>query len=278
MKKKALGITLTLAMGLSAQFVQVDSLMTGNMSQAVGMQQAEAGIMNGFAGSVDKMKHKAVSSAKKEAKNAVKKALDIDVNGMENHHAQMIKHLMMAARFTTQASMKYDYILGKKDNNVYLKERIANLTPNDTSGLDMLYKFGALPNVVEPGSGKMIEVRLSEADQKKKDDYMQKMAWAKEDRAVATWYKALAARDAVFLVKEAAKGIAQASKSGDHKALLNKLNYYKQVAGDGQKLCTFVGNITGKMDSEYKSIEKNHNVAPVSKARVQQVAKSMMPE
>ena len=58
MKKKALGITLTLAMGLSAQFVQLDSLMAGDMSRAVGMQQAEAGFLSGLTGSFDQMKHK----------------------------------------------------------------------------------------------------------------------------------------------------------------------------------------------------------------------------
>ncbi len=279
MKKKALGITLTLAMGLSAQFVQVDSLMTGNMSQAVGMQQAEAGIMNGLTGSIDKMKHKAVDSAKKEAKTAVKKALDLDMNGMENHHAQMIKHLRMAAHFTAQASLKYHDIAGiQKDNNYFLEEKIASMMPNESTLTTDMYNFAAMPNIVVPGEGKMIADRLNSASGDVKDDIKKRLSWAREDRAVANWFKVLAARDAVFLVKEATKGIAQASKSGDYQGLLQQLNHYKDVANDGKKYCDFVGRTTGDMDKELKDVEKNHNVSPASKARVQQVAKSMMPE
>ena len=278
MKKKALGITLMLAMGLSAQFVQVDSLMSGNMAQAVGMQQAEAGIMNGFAGSVDKMKHKAVSSAKKEAKAAVKKALDIDMNGMNDHIKAMKAHLELATHFTAGAQYKLEEAAGLQ-NNSHFNElgNISNVSRSNFSDLGSAYRYAAIPGV-DSNIGNMIETKLNSQDEQAKKKTLERLSWAKEDRSMATWYKALALRDAVFVVKEAAKGIAQAGKSGSYQDVLNTLKQYKAVADDTQSICKNLGTKTGDMDKALKKVDANNNIKAPSKDRQKQIANSIMPE
>ena len=278
MKKKALGITLTLAMGLSAQFVQVDSLMTGNMSQAVGMQQAEAGIMNGFAGSVDKMKHKAVSSAKKEAKAAVKKALNVDMNGMNNHVEAMKTHLNLATSFTAAADYQLRQAAHLQESNNFNEiGNIANMTRSNFSDLGASYRYAEIPGL-DANIGTMIENGLNSQDENAKKETMKWVSYSKESRSMSTWYKALAIRDAVFVVKEAAKGIAQAGKSGDYKAALHTLEQYEKIAKDTQAICKTLGNKTGAMDKALKKVEANNNIKPPTKERQKQIANSIKPE
>lgn len=278
MKKKALGITLTLAMGLSAQFVQVDNLLSGDMTQAVGMQQAEAGLMNGLTGSVDKMKHKAVSDAKKQAKDTVKKALNVDMDGMNSHIQAMKAHLELATHFTAGAQYKLEEAAGLQNNSHFTEiGNIANVSRSNFSDLGSAYRYAEIPGVSE-NIGTMIETRLSSQDADAKKKTLERLSWAKEDRSMATWYKALAVRDAVFVVKEAAKGVAQASKSGSYQGVLNTLKHYQSVANDTQAICKNLGNKTGAMDKALKKVDANNNIKPPSKDRQKQIANSIMPE
>lgn len=278
MKKKALGITLTLAMGLSAQFVQLDSLMAGDMSRAVGMQQAEAGFLSGLTGSFDQMKHKAVSDAKKKATDAVKKALKIDMNSMNDHVKAMKAHLELATHFTAGAQYKLEEAAGLQNNSHFTEiGNIANVSRSNFSDLGSSYRYAAIPGV-EANIGTMIETKLNSQDADAKKKTLERLSWAKEDRSMATWYKALAIRDAVFVVKEAAKGVAQASQSGDYEAVLNTLKHYQAVANDTKSICDNLGKKTGAMDKALKKVDANNNIKPPSKERQKQIANSILPE
>ena len=275
MKKKALGITLTLAMGLSVQFVQIDSLIAGNLSKAVGMQQAEAGFLSGLTGSVDKMKHKAVTDVKKQATDTVKKALNIDMDGVNDHVKAMKAHLELATHFTAGAQYKLEEAAGLQNNSHFTEiGNIANVSRSNFSDLGSSYRYAEIPGV----EANMIETRLNSQDADAKKKTLERLSWAKEDRSMANWYKALAVRDAVFVVKEAAKGVVQASKSGNYEGVLNTLKQYQAVAKDTQAICDNLGKKTGAMDKALKKVDANNNIKPPSKARQKQIANSIMPE
>ncbi len=278
MKKKALGITLTLAMGISAQFVQLDSLMAGNMSRVVGMQQAEAGFMSGLTGSIDKMKHKAVSDAKKQATDTVKKALDIDMNGVNNHVENMKAHLNLATSFTAAAEYQLRQAGNLQDSSNFNEiGNIANMTRSNFTDLGPAYRYAEI-SPIDANVGKMIEAKLDSEDIEAQRETIKWLSYSKESRSMSTMYKALAIRDAVFIVKEAAKGIAQAGKNGDYQELKNTLQHYEHIAKEAQAICKVLGKKTGDMDAELKKIEAKKNIKAPSKAQQKQIANSIRPE
>lgn len=278
MKKKTLGIVMGVTLGLSAQFVQVNSLMSGDVVQAVGMQRAEAGFMSGLQSSVNKMKHKAVSDAKNEATVAVKKALKIDMNSMNDHIKAMKAHLNLATSFTAAAQYQLLQAGNITDNSNFVEiGNISNMTRSNFSDLGGAYRYAEIPGI-DANVGTMIENRLNSQDKSDKDEALKWLGYSKESRSMSTWYKALAIRDAVFVVKEAAKGIAQASKDGEYKNVLNTLEHYKTVASETQDICKVLGKKTGEMDKTLKAVDAKFNVKAPSKERQKQIANSIMPE
>ncbi len=285
MKKKVLGITLSLAVGLSTQFVQVDSLLAGDMAQAVGMQQAEAGF------SVDKLKKKGMKKLEKKAlekgskevnkavKKEVNKALTIDMDNLNGRIRSMKAHLNLATSFTAAAQYQLLQAAALQGSSNFDEiGTISNNTRTNFNDLGASYRYAEISGV-DAGIGSQIETRLNSSDANVKEDAKKWVAYSKESRSMSAWYKALAAKDASYVIKESDKGLAKVDyNGGGHQEEVKLLKHYKDVAKDTQAICDNIGNKDTVMDKAVKSVEAKCNVKAPTKERQQQIAHSVLPE
>ena len=220
MKMKGItAMTLAVTMGLGMQFVNLSALVNSNV-QAIGMQSAEAGMLDGVGASLAKARNSVTSSVK----HSVDKALNVDMDGLTKHQKSMKRNLVLATLFT--AGAQYNLVDAGDMLAVGNTAELASFASRDknvyNADMGIPYKFAEM-NGVPSGIGQKIGMRLSTADAATKQNILDRLKWSRENRAMASLFKGLAVRDAAFVVKEGVKGVASAKKNGDVNGILNQV-------------------------------------------------------
>ncbi|MDD6120220.1 MAG: hypothetical protein PUB57_06845 [Selenomonadaceae bacterium] len=275
MKMKGItAMTLAVTMGLGMQFVNPSALVNSNV-QAIGMQSAEAGMLDGVGASLAKARNSVTSSVK----HSVDKALNVDMDGLTKHQKSMKRNLVLATLFT--AGAQYNLVDAGDMLAVGNTAELASFASRDknvyNADMGIPYKFAEM-NGVPSGIGQKIGMRLSTADAATKQNILDRLKWSRENRAMASLFKGLALRDAAFVVKEGGKGVASAKKNGDVNGILNQVNQLVSVAKDTQAICKNLGAKTGAMDRELKSVESQYKIPKVDKSRMDAIKSNIVME
>ena len=247
MKKK-----IVTAVGLAGVLAFSCQLMPGTSLGGVeltGMPVAEAGFSLGDLG-------------KAAAKEAVNKAFNVDVDGMQDKRQNMLLNLYRSAvNYAYASAHVQEALLADGGNSARIRAAIGQVTSNKTD-------LSAIKSLVEVSAIK--EKDLKAAAQAKQDsgdaegikranDLIQQ---AKTERKAANIYKLLAAKDAVSIIKDA--GVAL-TKGGD--SIQDKIDVLKDlsvVAKNAESLTKVIGTQHKGMTGALKAYEKKNNIKDVS--------------
>lgn len=258
MKKK----NLLTALGMAGVFAVSGAFIPGCTGHNfLGASVAEAGFGLGNIGDV----------VKGEAKKAVSKTFNVDLNGMQDKRQDMLLNLYRAAVCYGHASANVQQALGYGDGGAQARAAIKQAANNKTN-------LGSIKSVVE--ASKVDDKLIAEAAKKLQDSgdaaKIQKanelLQTAKTQRKAANIYKVLAARDAVSIVKDA--GVAMAKGGDSIKDKINIINDLSAVAKNAESLTKVIGTQHKGMSNALKTYEKKQNIKDVSDAEAKKLAAS----
>lgn len=267
LNKKCVAVSLAIVLGMGAQFVQLGD---NEGALNIGMQRAEAGIFDKIGGTMNDMKNKAVKGARKQAKDSVNKALEINIDGMNNHRADMEHHMKVAAAMFAGSEYQIGQAVHNNDGNTQKMGVIYNALINGNGSMSLVYDMTATPRI----SSDELKAALY-ADSKDKaahDEMVQHMRWSKDYQTKALFVCGLAARDASFLIKESAKGIKDA-KNVD--SLKSQLEGFKNSADDVVKVVKFIKSNIAKRNAVRKDFDKKNNIKGPSEKEKKEFAASL---
>lgn len=275
MKKKNIVATSVLAavVAVSGQFVQTAPVDGGSF---FGMQRAEAGLFSGVGDVFHKKGQEVADDAKGQAKDAVNKALGINFDGMNSRRNDMRNHLMLATGCFTASEYKIGLATDLAgDSNIQALGAIANNLLSGGGSMSDVYNATSTPRPSkELVQAKLAELTSSE-DKEKVENAKKQMTWSKTDSAKAIFLCGLAARDASFLTKEAAKGLKDAKDLED---LKNQINEYKEAADEATQIIGFLKKSIKERNDARKAYDKANNIKEPSKKDVEASVASMQAE
>ena len=247
MKKK-----IVTAVGLAGVLAFSCQLMPGTSLGGVeltGMPVAEAGFSLGDLG-------------KAAAKEAVNKAFNVDVDGMQDKRQNMILNLYRSAVNYAYASVHVrEAVMADDGTSASIRAAIGQATSNktDLSAIKSLVEASAIPEKeLKEATQKLMDSGDAEAIERANGLIQQ----AKTERKAANIYKLLAAKDAVSIIKDA--GVAL-TKGGD--SIQDKIDVIKDlaaVAKSAEDMTKIIGANHKVMSKYLKKYEKDHNIKDVS--------------
>ena len=215
---------------------------------------------------IDKAKDNVIQQTKDTVKDAVNKALAINVDGMHDHKKDMEVHLKMSAAYLgVAADLAYAAAGMSSDSNA---KNIALVAKNLQNGgsFQNLYTFAGIP-ISKELSTKLEDKMKSFKTEAEEKDMLKLMKMSKDNRTRAMVGQALALRDATFIVRESAKGLSNLSKVESidgAKNFMNKLEgdlkQMSDIAGDAQKLCGDISKKNKALNDATKLYDKKNNI------------------
>lgn len=247
-KKKALVAGIVMAM-LTATGMEVQ---TDNpaLQSLCNVKKAEAGI-GGLGGGLGGI-----------AKKTAAKALNVDVDSLQNNEKSMMMNLYNSAVCYAKASINISEALGLDNGQrAQMQAALTNLQNNKTD-------LGSIKRVTEATTMDQKAVQeaannLMNSDDKDKIEKANELIkQSKVERRAANKYKLLAAKDAGSILSGTAKALA---KGGD--SLGDKLEVVQRLSGTAKTAKTItdaIGNNHKSMTTALKTYEKKNNIADVS--------------
>lgn len=264
-KNPALALTMAVAFGIGAQFVQFPSFAQG--TPTLGMQSAEAGMFDSLGDSLAKAKNKAVHSAKDQAKKSVNKALGIDMNGLNSHQANLNRHLQVAAALFAGSEYQVYVATGQSENSNAAKlGMLYNSLIHGNGAMDQAYEVTSVPRLSNDNLKTFLTNNMSEQDKQKQEEVKKHMSWSKDYQAKAMFVTALAARDASFIMSESVKGFKNAKDLDDVKSKLNSFNSNAKTA---MSVINFIKDNIHKRNEARKAYDKANNIKGPAKADIE---------
>ena len=240
------------AVGLAGMLAFSCQLMPGTSLGGVeltGMPVAEAGFSMGDLG-------KAV------AKEAVNKAFNVDVDGMQDKRQNMILNLYRSAvNYAYASAHVQEALLADGGNSARIRAAIGQVTSNktDLSAIKSLVEASAIPEKeLKEATQKLMDSGDAKAIERANGLFQQ----AKTERKAANIYKVLAAKDAVSIVKDA--GVALAKGGDSIKDKIDVIQDLAAVAKNAEGMTKVIGTQHKGMTSALKEYEKKNNIKDVS--------------
>lgn len=250
MKKRKIitSVGLAAVLAFSGQFLPSASL--GGL-EITGIRAAEAGLPFGLG-----------DIAKKAGKEAVSKALNVDIDGMEDKRQNMMLNLYRSAvNYAYASAHVQEALLADGGNSARIRAAIGQVTNNKSD-------FGSIKSLVEASSinekdiNAAAKAKLDSGDTEAIQKANELIQQAKTERKSANIYKILAARDAISIVKDA--GVAL-TKGGDSiKDKVNVLEDLAAVAKNAETLTKVISAQHKGMTGALKTYEKKNNIKDVS--------------
>ena len=242
------------ALGLAGVLVFSGQFLPGTSMGGIeltGIPVAEAGLPFGLG-----------DIAEKEGKKAISKALNVDIDGMEDKRQNMMLNLYRSAvNYAYASAHVQEAFLADGGNSARIRAAIGQVTSNKSD-------FGSIKSLVEASSIKEKDIntaakaKLDSGDTEAIQRANELIQQAKTERKAANIYKILAARDAVSIVKDA--GVAL-TKGGDSiKDKVNVLEDLAAVAKNAEALTKVISAQHKGMTSALKTYEKKNNIKDVS--------------
>lgn len=217
-KNPALALTMAVAFGIGAQFVQFPSFAQG--TPTLGMQSAEAGMFDSLGDSLAKAKDNIVKKTKSAAHDRVQKLMNVDVEGMSNRKQRALWYLAMSAGYENSSALHLAHVVG--------------MDPAKTKALnDAVYSFntdrGAFTHNFANAKAFSVIAGPSEEEWKAKTESLIKsnpqgaeleklqgqMRTANKERKVAAIFNSMAAAETANILKDSAKALAHSGDLGD---------------------------------------------------------------
>lgn len=238
---------------------------------------------------INDAKQKAIQIAKDKAKEAISKALSIDLNSLENHRESMYYYMNAAGYDLTAATYKICVVTNeRKDSQLGAYENLIHEFTNDKTSIGPVYHLAEQPFDAKKVKNELMLIKMNPKNEEVMASIKQQLSWSKKDRACAVAYTALAMRDATFVTREALKGLSNIKKIDKIenlndvdkiKSMANNLtttfNEFKQVANDVKLLCSFIGKRKKDLDSATKEYEKAANIKDPTKEEIKSSMKFM---
>ena len=259
-KKSVAAIGMASVLAISCQFMPSADVGGVNLT---GMPVAEAG----FGGLGD--------IGKKVGKDAVSKAFNVDIDGMQDKRQDMLLNLYRAAVSYAMASAHTQKAFEMGDGGVQALAAVNQLNSNKTN-------LGSIKSVMD--ASKIDKKTLEEASKKLLDSGDQAkieaanayLKDAKAERKAANIYKVLAARDAAIIIKDAATAMAKGGDSIQDK--LNIIQDLSNVAKQGEGVAKVIGEQHKGMSDALKGYEKKQNIKEVSDADAKKMSANWLEE
>lgn len=213
--------------------------------------------------------------AQKAGKNAVSKALKVDIDGMQNKRQNMLVNLYKSAVTYASASAHVQEALGYGDGGAQAKAAIKNLKKNKTN-LGSIKATMTAASINEKDIAAAAQKLSDSGDAAKIKAANDLLGQARAERKAANIYKILAARDAVGIVKESATALA---KGGD--SIQGKVDVLKDlsaVAKEGEAITKLIGSQHTGLTNGLKTYEKKQNIKDVSDEDAKKMTNSLVEE
>ena len=197
---------------------------------------------------------------KEGAKDAVKKSLNVDVEGMQNKEQQMIANLSKAAICYGQAEIHVSEALGLNPESRAQMQAALNGLKNNRTDLGSMKLVGEASTITKEELATAAQNLMDSGDQEKIDRANELIKQSKAERQAANLYKGLALRDITMLISSSVKAMAGGN-------LGDKLNAVQDIssAANSAKSVTDIINAKHKaMKEGLKAYEKKNNIKEVS--------------
>lgn len=250
-----------LALGMPVQ--------SGQMTLDLGMQRAEASMFSKAIGSIG---DKVGGHAKKAAKDAVNQAFEINLDGMQNHRADMYNHIMKAAGYWSASEYQLSIATGKSDARMGV---LANNLMGADATMDDVAEATSRPRVSNAEVKLALSNLMSSGSKERISQANTAMSYSKHDSVAALIYTGLAARDASFLLKETAKGLAHPNDVND---ILDTLKTLQDQAKEVETVVGFVNSKIKERNDARKAYDKANNIKAPSKKEVMAQINEMQAE
>ena len=200
------------------------------------------------------------SIGKELGKQALGKALNVDLNDMQDKKQSMIQNLSLASRCYMQATVDvYDALGYQPENYAQLTATLNNLN-NDKTDLGSMKNVGTVTKVDK----KEIEARakdlMDNGTQEQIEAANTLIKKAKSERQAANMYKGLAMRDAGLIIKSSIVALKDGGLSDKVKTISDLSSVAKAAQGVGKDISANSKDLKAAL----KAYEKKNNIAEVS--------------
>jgi len=243
--------------GLTVFSLQLGPIGIGS---ELGQGIAEAGIFDDIGGAI-----------KDAAKGMVKKELAIDMDGVHSHSKNLENHLYMASSRTAAADYQVRLACGVDDTATTRLGMFAG-DWEQKRNKEGFAEYKEMPNLKKEEIKQYAASLESSDDQQKKAKAEEHIRWSKGHRAYSNVWRIMALRDAAFVVKETAKGIAHAD---NFDGIMDEINNFNTIANAAQGQCKFLEERKKSLDAGLKEYEKKHNIKEPPKKEIEKKAAEM---
>lgn len=244
------------------------------------MTRAEAGIFDGlFGGSSDQAVEDLKNSASESIHDQINKALEINVDGLNDRKNDMRLHMSRAAEYLMIAAFQTEE--GTVDNPYGVYANLAIALGNNPGDMEYVYQSAATPlrtKEVEEGCKNLMQTQ----DKQKVEEGKQHLEYASNARITSMVYQGLAARDASLILGESLKGLKNIKKInnvqdaedeiGNVKGQLEELS---ALAKDVELLCKDISEKNKNLGDATKKARKHFNIKEPSKKDIEKQVKTM---
>ena len=263
---------------VTGQFIQIG---TSN-APSWGMVRAEAGILDGIlgkkSGGIGDLGDDIRKKGKEAIKGAIKKALDINVNGLNNRRADMRVHMMKAGEFLVASAYQTNLATGDptaKYENFYRSLNNGRFETLYEVCSDADFK----KETFEPGIKRLMTIE----DKQRAAAAKEHMQIANNHRIWSLVYQGLAIRDATFILKETSKGFGKLTKINNLENAQQQIEQFKatfkemsDLANDVKALCSVVGKSNKVLGAATAAYRKSNNIKDPDRKEIEKQAKAMI--